>query len=95
MRKRFYTITAKRLLVKINTMIENEIISNDSKILFVNDGSKDKTWSIIEELHNQNNIFSGVNLSRNRGHQNALLAGLMTAKEYCRYDHIPRCRFTR
>ena len=75
------SITAKKLLIKINTMIENEIISKDSKILFVNDGSKDKTWRIIEELHNQNNIFSGINLSRNRGHQNALLAGLMTAKE--------------
>ena len=74
--------TAKRLLEKMNTMITNEFISNKSKILFVNDGSKDKTWSIIEELHSKNNIFSGVNLSRNRGHQNALLAGLMTAKEY-------------
>ena len=74
--------TAKRLLEKMNTMITNELISNKSKILFVNDGSKDKTWSIIEELHSKNNIFSGVNLSRNRGHQNALLAGLMTAKEY-------------
>ena len=73
--------TAKRLLIKINTMIDNELISKDSKILFVNDGSKDKTWSIIEELHNQNSIFCGINLSRNRGHQNALLAGLMTAKE--------------
>lgn len=74
-------ITAKSLLIKINTMIENELISQDSKILFVNDGSKDKTWSIIEDLHSENNIFSGINLSRNRGHQNALLAGLMTAKE--------------
>lgn len=73
--------TAKRLLIKITAMIENKIISKNSKILFVNDGSKDKTWSIIKELHNQNNIFSGINLSRNRGHQNALLAGLMTAKE--------------
>ena len=74
--------TSKRLLDKMNTMIERELIHKDSKILFVNDGSKDKTWSIIEELHNQNDIFSGVNLSRNKGHQNALLAGLMTAKEY-------------
>jgi glycosyltransferase involved in cell wall biosynthesis len=74
--------TSKRLLKKINTMITNELISDKSKILFVNDGSKDKTWNIIEELHSQNNIFSGINLSRNRGHQNALLAGLMTAKEY-------------
>ncbi len=74
--------TSKRLLDKMNTMIERELIHKDSKILFVNDGSKDKTWGIIEELHNQNDIFSGVNLSRNKGHQNALLAGLMTAKEY-------------
>lgn len=74
--------TAKRLLLKINNMISKEIISKESKILFVNDGSKDKTWSIIEELHTKDNIFSGINLSRNRGHQNALLAGLMTAKEY-------------
>ena len=50
--------------------------------MFVNDGSKDKTWEIIESLHTQNPIFCGVCLSRNRGHQNALLAGLMTAKEY-------------
>lgn len=63
-------------------MIKNNIISDESKILFVNDGSKDKTWSIIKELHSENNIFSGINLSRNRGHQNALLAGLMTAKEF-------------
>lgn len=74
--------TSKRLLDKINTMIKNELISGKSKILFVNDGSKDKTWDIIEELHSQNNIFSGINLSRNRGHQNALLAGLMTSKEF-------------
>lgn len=74
--------TAKRLLNKMNDMIKSNTISKDSKILFVNDGSKDKTWSIIESLHAENNIFSGVNLSRNRGHQNALLAGLMTAVEY-------------
>ncbi|SFC55564.1 glycosyltransferase family 2 protein [Clostridium uliginosum] len=74
--------TAKRLLKKINSMIEQKLISDDSKILFVNDGSKDRTWDIIQELHSQNPIFSGVNLSRNKGHQNALLAGLMTAKEY-------------
>ncbi|MFT8347767.1 glycosyltransferase family 2 protein [Clostridium saccharoperbutylacetonicum] len=74
--------TSKRLLEKINTMISNELISCESKILFVNDGSKDKTWDIIEQLHSKNSIFSGINLSRNRGHQNALLAGLMTAKEY-------------
>lgn len=74
--------TAKRLLEKIKFMIEDGLINENSKIMFVNDGSKDKTWDIINSLHNQNEIFSGVNLSRNRGHQNALLAGLMTAKEY-------------
>lgn len=74
--------TAKRLFEKINTMIKKGLISNESKILFVNDGSKDETWNIIEEIHSQNNIFSGINLSRNRGHQNALLAGLMTSKEF-------------
>ncbi|MDS0528175.1 glycosyltransferase family 2 protein [Clostridium sp. SHJSY1] len=74
--------TAKRLLEKIELMMENGSISGSSKIMFVNDGSKDKTWDIINELHNENEIFSGVNLSRNRGHQNALLAGLMTAKEH-------------
>lgn len=74
--------TSKRLLDKINTMMDNDVITRDSKILFVNDGSKDRTWEIIEELHNSNDIYSGVNLSRNRGHQNALLAGLMTAKKY-------------
>ncbi|NFO03308.1 glycosyltransferase family 2 protein [Clostridium botulinum] len=74
--------TAKRLLIKMNSMIDKNFITNDSRILFVNDGSKDKTWTIIEDLHSQNPIFSGVNLSRNKGHQNALLAGLMTAKDY-------------
>ncbi len=74
--------TSKRLLDKIYKMIENKQISKHSKIMFVNDGSKDSTWDIIEELHNSNSIFLGVNLSRNKGHQNALLAGLMVAKEY-------------
>jgi glycosyltransferase involved in cell wall biosynthesis len=74
--------TAKRLLEKISYMMEKGKITTESKIMFVNDGSKDKTWSIIEDLHSKNNIFSGVNLSRNKGHQNALVAGLMTAKDY-------------
>ncbi len=74
--------TAKRLLDKLKGIIDNNLVSEESKILFVNDGSKDKTWDIIEELYEQNHIFSGVNLSRNKGHQNALLAGLMIAKEY-------------
>ena len=74
--------TSKRLLEKITNMIKDEFISKKSKILFVNDGSKDKTWDIIQQLHVENPIFSGINLSRNRGHQNALLAGLMTAQEF-------------
>lgn len=73
--------TAKQLLEKMNSMFERGMISRKSKIMFVNDGSKDKTWEIIEELHASNPIYSGVKLSRNKGHQNALLAGLMTAKE--------------
>lgn len=74
--------TAKRLSDKLKSMINSNLVSGDSKILFVNDGSKDKTWTIINELYREDSIFSGVNLSRNKGHQNALLAGLMTAKEY-------------
>lgn len=73
--------TAARLNKKIKELIKNKKISQDSKIMFVNDGSKDNTWKIIEELHQNNYLFSGISLSRNRGHQNALLAGLLTAKE--------------
>lgn len=74
--------TSKRLRTKMNTLIEKNIIDISSKIVFVNDGSKDRTWEIIKKLHEQDNMFAGINLSRNRGHQNALLAGLMTVKEY-------------
>ncbi len=73
--------TAKQLLVKMNSMFDRGMISRESKIMFVNDGSRDRTWEIIKELHESNPIYSGVKLSRNKGHQNALLAGLMTAKE--------------
>lgn len=74
--------TAKRLQQKIQNLIENQKISPDSKIVFVNDGSTDRTWEIIQRLHEQNLLFEGINLSRNRGHQNALLAGLMTVKDH-------------
>ena len=74
--------TSKRLKAKLSALIAQGKISDRSRILFVNDGSKDRTWPIIEELHAQDRIFSGVNLSRNRGHQNALLAGLMTAVQH-------------
>ena len=75
--------TASRLKEKMQGLIENKQISDKSKITFVDDGSRDKTWSIIEKLNNTDKIFSGVKLSRNRGHQNALLAGLMTVKDHC------------
>ena len=73
--------TAKRLREKFLNLIAAGNISDKSRIVFVNDGSKDSTWQIICELHAQDKIFSGINLSRNRGHQNALLAGLMTVKD--------------
>ena len=71
--------TSKRLKEKMEFLIRQGRISASSRIMFVNDGSKDRTWEIIAGLHEKDSIFSGVNLSRNRGHQNALLAGLMTA----------------
>ncbi len=74
--------TAKRLREKLHALIDQGRIASGSRILFVNDGSKDRTWEIIEGLHAQDPIYSGVNLSRNRGHQNALLAGLLTAVQY-------------
>ena len=73
--------TSKRLAVKMEELIAAGKIAPDSRVAFVNDGSKDKTWAMIQELHGQNPIFTGVNLSRNRGHQNALLGGLMTVME--------------
>ncbi|MBB6714947.1 glycosyltransferase family 2 protein [Clostridium gasigenes] len=75
--------TAKRLELKMKTLIDNKDINEYSRVIFVDDGSKDKTWSIIEELKNNNELFGGIKLSRNRGHQNALLAGLMTVKDEC------------
>ena len=74
--------TAKRLKVKLKSLIEKEKIAPESRIVFVNDGSKDRTWEIIKELHQADSVYSGINLSRNRGHQNALLAGLMTVKSH-------------
>ena len=74
--------TSKRLKNKLEELMEKGKIDRNSKIVFVNDGSKDRTWEIVEKLHEEDHIFSGINLSRNRGHQNALLAVLMTAKNY-------------
>ena len=75
--------TASRLKVKMEQLKSENKITEDSRITFVDDGSKDRTWSIIEELNQSDDIFAGVKLSRNKGHQNALLAGLMTVKEHC------------
>ena len=73
--------SAAKLLHKFDTMMAEHKITFDSKIVFIDDGSKDRTWQIIEELHRENPVFQGIKLTRNRGHQNALLCGLMTLKD--------------
>ncbi|MGI5968986.1 MAG: glycosyltransferase family 2 protein [Lachnospiraceae bacterium] len=75
------TETTRRLKEKYEALIEKGKISPDSKVLYVNDGSKDNTWEMIRDIHNNDKMFRGLCLSRNRGHQNAVLAGLMQAKE--------------
>ena len=74
--------TTRQLKIKMETLIREKKIHDDSRVMYVNDGSKDKTWEIIKKIHNKEKLFTGISLSRNRGHQNALLGGLMTAKEY-------------
>ncbi len=74
--------TAEKLKNKYAQLMEAGVIDKKSRIMFVNDGSKDSTLEIMKELHQQDKLFSYVNLSRNRGHQNALLAGLYVAAEY-------------
>lgn len=76
-------ITAQALLRKLDSLKEQGRVSSKSRIMFIDDGSKDKTWEIIERLSKAAPEFVGIKLSRNRGHQNALLAGLMTAKDRC------------
>ena len=73
--------TAIRLKVKLEGLTQKGKIDCNSRVVFVNDGSKDNTWNIIEELHKENHLYSGISLSRNRGHQNALLAGISTVKD--------------
>lgn len=74
--------TTKQLKVKIQSLIDKKVISNKSKVMYVNDGSKDNTWELIKKINKKETLFTGCTLSRNRGHQNALLGGLMTAKNY-------------
>lgn len=76
-------ITSDMFLKELETLIKKNKISSDSRILFVNDGSRDNTWDMICELSEKNRLFSGICLSRNRGHQNAVLAGLMDSMDKC------------
>lgn len=74
--------TTRQLKEKIESLIKDKKISKESRVMYVNDGSKDNTWKMIEEISEKEKLFTGISLSRNRGHQNALLGGLMTAKKY-------------
>lgn len=76
-------ITAPEFLQEIEKLQKNDLISDDSRIMFIDDGSKDETWKIISELSQKNKTYCGIRQSRNRGHQNAVLAGLMEAKDKC------------
>lgn len=76
-------ISSKELRNVLNDLAQKKKISEDSFVLFVNDGSKDKTWQLISEEHSMYPQIKGVNLAKNVGHQYALTAGLMTAKEMC------------
>ena len=75
--------TSRRLVEKMAELTRKGLISPESRVLLVDDGSRDRTWELISALHKENPLFEGVKLSRNRGHQNALLAGLMTARGRC------------
>lgn len=75
-------ITSEKLEEKLRTLKNAGRISDDSRVVYVDDGSKDNTWNIIEEMHHNNKVFNGVKLSRNEGHQNALLAGLDYARNH-------------
>ena len=76
-------VTAPMFLEKINSLVSKGKISDESRIMFVNDGSRDKTWDIIDSLSKEDKHYIGISQSRNRGHQNAVLAGLMEAKDVC------------
>ena len=74
--------SVERMTALFERMMAEGLISNDSMMVFVNDGSRDRTWQMIEELHRENKYVRGINLSRNVGHQNAIFAGMMTARNW-------------
>ena len=74
--------SVERLTTLFERMIAEGLVSEDSMMVFVNDGSRDRTWEIISELHQENRFVRGINLSRNVGHQHAIMAGMMTAKDW-------------
>ena len=74
--------SVERLTALFGRMIAEGLISDDSMMVFVNDGSRDRTWEIIRELHSENKFVRGINMSRNVGHQNAIMAGMMTARKW-------------
>ena len=76
-------ITAPLFKAQLDSMVEAGLVSSESRIMFVDDGSRDNTWQVISRLSSDDEIFRGLKLSRNRGHQNALLAGLMEARSLC------------
>ena len=75
--------SARRLTMLLDELADKQKISRDSFVLLVNDGSRDNTWELITRLYETNTYFRGVNLTRNVGHQNAIMAGMMTAKDHC------------
>ncbi|MBO5030934.1 MAG: glycosyltransferase family 2 protein [Lachnospiraceae bacterium] len=78
-------LSAKTLLDKLGEMQKQEVVSKESRIVFVDDGSKDRTWELIQQLYQQNENIIGLRFAHNRGHQNAILAGMMYAKDFCDY----------
>ena len=75
-------MSVQRLTTLFERMIKEGKISPESVMVFVNDGSRDKTWELIQKLHKENHFVRGINLSRNVGHQNAIMAGMVTAREW-------------
>ncbi|MBQ5851686.1 MAG: glycosyltransferase, partial [Lachnospiraceae bacterium] len=77
--------SAKSLMKKLEELKEKSLVSEKSRIVFVDDGSKDQTWSLIEKLYQKHESIIGLRFAHNRGHQNAILAGMMYAKDFCEF----------